>query len=234
MSLAVSFDAHSRPDPLVVMSLLFAHDTVAMTEQAFYRSFSTTLFMNIPYGCVMVAANESLKSAMRPSGNYDTQTFLLAGSGAGAIAAVATNPLDVVKTRLQTQAIQASADEAASTTIANGEGAWGRVGGATHLARKWRWTVGAATVSGQHTSHGGPAWWGQLSVGSKGTAIHSRAARCPSGRCMLEKPTVTLQYQGLLDAVSAFERHTIRIEISPQSLFWRHVQQSAHDCPAEA
>ncbi|CAN0430702.1 unnamed protein product, partial [Ectocarpus sp. 8 AP-2014] len=85
--------------------------TIQRTEgtQAFYRSFPTTLFMNIPYGCVMVAVNESLKRVMRPAGDYDTKTFLLAGSGAGAVAAVATNPLDVVKTRLQTQAFRGAA-----------------------------------------------------------------------------------------------------------------------------
>ncbi|CAN0076233.1 unnamed protein product, partial [Ectocarpus sp. 13 AM-2016] len=85
--------------------------TIQRTEgtQAFYRSFPTTLFMNIPYGCVMVAANESLKRVMRPAGDYDTKTFLLAGSGAGAVAAVATTPLDVVKTRLQTQAFRGAA-----------------------------------------------------------------------------------------------------------------------------
>ena len=74
--------------------------------------------MNIPYGCVMVAVNESLKRALRPAGDYDTQTFLLAGSGAGAVAAAATNPLDVVKTRLQTQALRAPAPSAAAAAAA--------------------------------------------------------------------------------------------------------------------
>jgi len=30
---------------------------------AFYRSLPTTLFMNVPYGCVLVATNESIKEA---------------------------------------------------------------------------------------------------------------------------------------------------------------------------
>lgn len=145
--------------------------------QAFYRSFPTTLFMNIPYGCVMVAANESLKRLMRPSGDYDTRTFLLAGSGAGAIAAVATNPLDVVKTRLQTQALKTS-DGMAAAASGPGEGSWGRGGKGFHLKR-----AGGGT--------------------SVAAAIHSRAARCPTGRCMGERPVVTLQYQGLVDAVSS-------------------------------
>ncbi|CAM9142127.1 unnamed protein product [Chrysoparadoxa australica] len=72
---------------------------------AFYRSFPTTLVMNMPYGAVMVAANESLKRMLRPHGDYDTSTYMLAGCGAGAAAAAATTPLDVVKTRLQTQAL---------------------------------------------------------------------------------------------------------------------------------
>lgn len=70
---------------------------------ALYRSFPTTLFMNIPYGGVMVATNESLRKVLNPNGKYSLQTSMLAGSIAGAIASIATTPLDVVKTRLQTQ-----------------------------------------------------------------------------------------------------------------------------------
>jgi solute carrier family 25 (mitochondrial iron transporter), member 28/37 len=80
--------------------------SIARTEgvRAFYLSLPVTLFMNIPYGGVMVAANESIKRVLCPSGDYTLGTYLLAGSGAGAIAAAATTPLDLIKTRLQTQA----------------------------------------------------------------------------------------------------------------------------------
>lgn len=61
--------------------------------------------MNIPYGCVMVATNESLKKVIAPKGDYTISTYLLAGSGAGALAAIATTPFDLVKTRLQTQSL---------------------------------------------------------------------------------------------------------------------------------
>jgi solute carrier family 25 (mitochondrial iron transporter), member 28/37 len=71
--------------------------------QALYRSFPTTLFMNIPYGCLLVAANESLRRVLNPGGKYSLQTSMIAGSISGAIASIATTPLDVVKTRLQTQ-----------------------------------------------------------------------------------------------------------------------------------
>lgn len=70
---------------------------------ALYRSFPTTLMMNIPYGCIMVATNESLRKVLNPNGKYSLQTSMLAGSIAGAVASIATTPLDVVKTRLQTQ-----------------------------------------------------------------------------------------------------------------------------------
>ncbi len=75
--------------------------------KAFYRSFPTTLIMNIPYGCIMVAVNESARKILNPSNTkYNITSSMLAGSIAGSIAAVLTNPLDVIKTRLQTQNLQ--------------------------------------------------------------------------------------------------------------------------------
>eukprot|EP00611_Tribonema_gayanum_P014329 TRINITY_DN2567_c0_g1_i2.p1 TRINITY_DN2567_c0_g1~~TRINITY_DN2567_c0_g1_i2.p1 ORF type:complete len:275 (-),score=90.35 TRINITY_DN2567_c0_g1_i2:267-1091(-) len=95
--------------------------TIVRTEgaRALYRSFPTTLFMNIPYGAVMVAANESLKTALRPRGDHTTATFMAAGCGAGAVAAAATTPLDVVKTRLQTQALLTAAGRAHAAPAAH-------------------------------------------------------------------------------------------------------------------
>lgn len=170
-------------------------------KQAFYRSFPTTLFMNIPYGCVMVAANESLKRALRPAGDYDTQTFLLAGSGAGAVAAAATNPLDVVKTRLQTQALRAPAPSAAAAVAgAKGEGIAVGTRGGIALPQFLRASGSGAAAGGG--GGGAAGQHGPVLGGVQGTGIHSAAARCATGRCGAEKPVVTLQYQGLLDAVS--------------------------------
>jgi solute carrier family 25 iron transporter 28/37 len=77
---------------------------VYVTEgiRAFYISFPTTLVMNIPYGCVMVSVNESMKKVINPRGSYSLTTSIISGCIAGAVAAAITNPLDVIKTRLQT------------------------------------------------------------------------------------------------------------------------------------
>lgn len=71
--------------------------------RSLFRSYPTTLVMNIPYAAVTVSTNESLKKILTPEGQEaNLLTFLLAGAGAGAVAAAATCPLDVIKTRLQT------------------------------------------------------------------------------------------------------------------------------------
>jgi len=74
---------------------------------ALFRSYPTTLLMNMPFAAVAVAANESLKKLLAPAGGEPPglATFLLAGGGAGALASAATCPLDVVKTRLQTDGV---------------------------------------------------------------------------------------------------------------------------------
>mmetsp|Transcript_19281 Transcript_19281/g.37793 ORF Transcript_19281/g.37793 Transcript_19281/m.37793 type:complete len:464 (-) Transcript_19281:1158-2549(-) len=70
---------------------------------ALFISFPTTLVMNMPYAAVMVSANESLKKILNPGNEYNLTAFFVSGALSGAFAAAMTNPLDVVKTRLQTQ-----------------------------------------------------------------------------------------------------------------------------------
>lgn len=76
---------------------------------ALYRSLPTTLAMNAPYNSVSVAANEYFKGkwrdSRRPDAPLPVHTLLLSGGLAGAIASFATTPLDVIKTRLQTQGL---------------------------------------------------------------------------------------------------------------------------------
>ena len=46
---------------------------------AFYLSLGTTLMMNVPYGCIMVAANESARKVLNPSGEFSYTSSMLAG-----------------------------------------------------------------------------------------------------------------------------------------------------------
>lgn len=90
---------------------------VVTTEglRALYRSLPVTLFMNVPNTGLMLMIHERIKSTFQSSSPYDSRTFppfsIIAshfGSAgiAGAIAAAATTPLDVIKTRMQTQRIR--------------------------------------------------------------------------------------------------------------------------------
>lgn len=72
--------------------------------RSLYRSLSVTLFMNVPYHALLVTVNEGL-IRMFPAREGRSSIygyFLYAGIG-GAIAGALTNPIDVIKTRLQTQ-----------------------------------------------------------------------------------------------------------------------------------
>lgn len=71
--------------------------------QAFYRSYSTQLSMNIPFQCLHFTVYEFVRETLNPTHGYDPKTHLLAGATAGAVAAALTTPLDVAKTLLNTQ-----------------------------------------------------------------------------------------------------------------------------------
>ncbi|KNC51660.1 mitoferrin-1 [Thecamonas trahens ATCC 50062] len=75
---------------------------------AFFRSLPTTLVMNVPYAGFHFAAYESLSRVLISDNDHHPLANSLAGAGAGASAAALTTPLDVVKTRLQTQDIGAA------------------------------------------------------------------------------------------------------------------------------
>lgn len=78
-----------------------------------FVSYPTTLLMNIPYGCVMVPVNESIKELLSPNQQFSFSSSIIAGAIAGMSAAAITNPLDVIKTRLQTRGLR---DVVVSTT----------------------------------------------------------------------------------------------------------------------
>ena len=79
--------------------------SVIRTEGLFalFRSYPTTLLINAPYGAVLVAANENFKSWLVPSEGVLLPWYFLSAGMAAACASALTHPLDVVKTRLQTQ-----------------------------------------------------------------------------------------------------------------------------------
>ena len=97
--------------------------------RAFVVSLPITLCMNVPYAAIMGTANEVLRKRLSPDATPSTPVFMLAGTCSGAIAAAATTPLDVVKTRLQTQHLpslaprEAAADAARVATSGHGPAA---------------------------------------------------------------------------------------------------------------
>lgn len=69
---------------------------------AFYRSFGTQLIMNAPYQSLHFVVYEFVQDRLNPDRNYKPLTHVLSGGAAGAVAAAATTPFDVMKTLLNT------------------------------------------------------------------------------------------------------------------------------------
>jgi hypothetical protein len=70
---------------------------------AFYRSFPVNYAMNIPFGSLIVAFNERLKYLLGVKEGDHSLNYYFCGALAGAIASIPTTPLDVIKTKLNTQ-----------------------------------------------------------------------------------------------------------------------------------
>lgn len=91
-----------------------------------YRSMPTTMAMNVPFGSVLVAANESIKMSLgirktRPDQAYAALPWYFLSAGASAaLASCVTQPLDVIKTRLQTQDLLLSPLASRSSGLSGG------------------------------------------------------------------------------------------------------------------
>lgn len=73
--------------------------------RALYSSYGTTLLMNLPSATILVAINDALKNWLNPDGRQNIPVFLVCGFVGGATGACIACPIDVVKTRIQTQQI---------------------------------------------------------------------------------------------------------------------------------
>lgn len=94
---------HGSTYPSIVSCARHVFRTEGLT--AFYVSYPTTLCMTVPFTATQFMAYESLSKVMNPNKGYDPITHCVAGGLAGAVAAFATTPLDVIKTLLQTRGL---------------------------------------------------------------------------------------------------------------------------------
>ena len=92
--------------------------------RAFYRSYPTTLAMNVPFTAIHFSVYEGAKRALFKASEAEREGFAVqfaAGGIAGGLAAAMTNPMDVVKTRMQTECVLLDCDVAKSAEqTANG------------------------------------------------------------------------------------------------------------------
>lgn len=72
---------------------------------AFFISYPTTLFTNIPFAALNFGFYEYSSSLLNPENKYNPYYHCISGGIAGGIAAALTNPLDCIKTALQTRGV---------------------------------------------------------------------------------------------------------------------------------
>ena len=71
--------------------------------RAFYRSYFTTLTMNVPFQAAMFTTYGICQNIFNPEKKYNPGVHFLCGAIAGSVGCLITMPLDVCKTLLNTQ-----------------------------------------------------------------------------------------------------------------------------------
>lgn len=74
----------------------------------FFKSYRTTLVMNVPFTAIHFATYESCKKLLSLEEDESLAVQLPAGGVAGGVSAALTTPLDVVKTRLQLEGVNSA------------------------------------------------------------------------------------------------------------------------------
>ena len=67
---------------------------------SFYRSFSISLFMNIPWNGFMIMTNETIKPLINQDKDHGFASYFFCAGFSSFIATVLTMPLDNIKMRL--------------------------------------------------------------------------------------------------------------------------------------
>lgn len=105
---------------------------------AFFISYPTTLFTNIPFAALNFGFYEYSSQLLNPNHTYNPYLHCVAGGIAGGIAAALTNPFDCVKTTLQTKGIAESETLKNVTGFASATKALYKEGGLSAFGRGLR------------------------------------------------------------------------------------------------
>lgn len=98
----------------------------------FYRGLGANLAGVTPEKAIKLAANDLLREALElPDGTLPLHREMMAGAGAGLCQVVATNPMEIVKIRMQMQALLPAAERQGTMDVVRGLGLRGMYQGTT-------------------------------------------------------------------------------------------------------
>lgn len=105
---------------------------------AFFISYPTTLFTNIPFAALNFGFYEYSLSILNPENKYNPYYHCVSGAIAGGVAAALTNPLDCIKTALQTRGISTNELLRSVNGFVSAARALHKQGGLAAFSRGWK------------------------------------------------------------------------------------------------